>query len=265
MLTFIGLGLYDAQSVTVAGRDALGEADAVYAEFYTSRLMGTSIEALAKEHGTEITVMDRNDVEGKPEELLRTAETNDVAFLTAGDPMTATTHVDLRLRATDRDIETRIIHGVTAETAAYSLCGLQNYRFGRSTTLPFPWAHGGENVPESVRSVIETNQREGSHTLVYLDIKVDDPYHGDRGGDDEPFMRASRAAELLAGPYPDLLGVVIARAGSEEPLVQADRIADLATMDFGDPLHLLVIPGEVHDIEREALIAFADADPTLLD
>ncbi len=45
MLTFVGLGLYDERSVTVAGRDAIRDADRVFAEFYTSRLIGTDIDA----------------------------------------------------------------------------------------------------------------------------------------------------------------------------------------------------------------------------
>ncbi len=34
--------------------------------------------------------------------------------------MISTTHVDLRLRAHERGIETRVIHGVTAQTATSS-------------------------------------------------------------------------------------------------------------------------------------------------
>ncbi len=42
MLYFIGLGLYDEQDISVKGLEAVRAADTVYAEFYTSRLMGTT-------------------------------------------------------------------------------------------------------------------------------------------------------------------------------------------------------------------------------
>jgi len=255
MLTFVGLGLYDERSVTVAGRDAIRDADRVFAEFYTSRLVGADLESLEQYHDTAIEVRDRAGIERDPEPILVAAETEDVAFLTAGDTMVSTTHADLRLRAEERDIETRIIHGTTAQTAAGSLTGLQNYRFGKATTLPFEGAHGGDGVPDSVVATIEDNRSRDRHTLVYLDIKVDDPHWSDS---DDTYMTADHAAELLATEFPETLAVVVARAGSPSPTVVADSVASLAAMDFGKPLHLLVVPAELHPIEEATLAAVAD-------
>ncbi len=258
MLTFIGLGLYDERSITVEGRDALRNADRAYAEFYTSRLIGTSIDDLEAYHDTEIEVRDRAGVEQEPDDILAAAETEDVAFLTAGDTMISTTHVDLRLRAHDRGIETRVIHGVTAQTATSSLTGLQNYRFGKATTLPFPYAHGADGLPASVTNTIDDNRADGLHTVVYLDIKAD-------RADREEYMTADVGAELLAEEYPDLVGVVVARAGSPDPLVEAGTMTELADRSFGDPLHLLVIPGDCHLLEADALVELAGADRDTLD
>ncbi|WP_276272198.1 diphthine synthase [Haloarcula litorea] len=255
MLTFVGLGLYDERSVTVAGRDAVRAADRVFAEFYTSRLVGTDLDTLEAYHDTTIEVRDRAGVEQDPEPILAAAEDRDVAFLTAGDTMVSTTHTDLRLRAEDRGIDTRVVHGTTAQTAAASLTGLQNYRFGKATTLPFEAAHGGDGVPDSVVRTIEDNRERDLHTLVYLDIKVDDPHWDDS---DDTYLTADRAAAMLADPFPETLGVVVARAGSPDPTVAAAPLSELATRSFGDPLHLLVIPAERHPIEEEALSAIAD-------
>jgi diphthine synthase len=172
--------------------------------------------------------------------------------------------VDLRLRAHDRGIDTRIVHGTTAQTAASSLTGLQNYRFGKATTLPFEYAHGGQGVPKSVRETIDDNAERGLHTLVYLDIKVDGP---DRPADApaDPYMSASTAADSLSKHYPDRLGVVVARAGSPNPTVEAAKLATLGDRSFGDPLHLLVIPGTLHPIEAEALVALANAPESIID
>ena len=162
MLTFIGLGLYDADSITCEGRRRLQTADRVFAEFYTSTLLGASVDDLEAAHDTTIEVRDRAGVEQDPEDILSAAETEDVVFLTAGDTMISTTHSDLRIRAENRGIETRVIHGVTAETAASGLTGLQNYRFGKAVTLPFPFVHGAGDVPPSVIETIEANRSVGS-------------------------------------------------------------------------------------------------------
>ncbi|RCU48202.1 diphthine synthase [Haloplanus salinus] len=250
MLSFVGLGLYDERSITVEGRQALRAADRAFAEFYTSRLVGTSVDALEAHHGVDIEVRDRTGVEQRPDPILDAAEDESVVFLTAGDTMISTTHVDLRLRAIDRGIDTRVIHGVSAAQAASGLTGLQNYRFGKAVTLPFPRAHGGDGVPASVVDSVAANRERGLHTLVYLDIKVDDG----RGSEaDETYMTADVAAGLLAEAWPDRLGVAVARAGSPAPVVAADRLSALADREFGDPLHLLVLPGDLHHVEADAL------------
>ncbi|MFB6102429.1 MAG: diphthine synthase [Haloplanus sp.] len=261
MLTFIGLGLYDERSITVEGRNALRAADRAFAEFYTSRLVGTSVDALESHHGVDIEVRDRAGVERHPESILDAAAEDDVVFLTAGDSMISTTHVDLRLRAIERGIDTRIVHGVSAGSAASGLTGLQNYRFGKAVTLPFPRAHGGEDVPASVVESVEANRERGLHTLVYLDIKVDDGRGNDAG---ETYMTADVAADLLAQEWPDILGVAVARAGSPDPVVEADRLSALATREFGDPLHLLVLPGDLHHVEADALRTLAGAPADLV-
>ncbi|WEL17509.1 Diphthine synthase [Halorhabdus sp. SVX81] len=258
MLTFVGLGLYDERSVTLAGRDAIRGADRVFAEFYTSQLAGTTIDALEDFHDIEIEVRDRAGVEQDPDPILAAAASGDAVFLTAGDTMISTTHVDLRLRAEDRGVETRVIHGTTAQAAASSLTGLQNYRFGKATTLPFERSHGGDGVPGSVIETIEANQERGLHTLVFLDITAE--------SDEGTYMRGDGAATLLAEHWrPDALGTVVARAGSADPVIRAGRLADLAEMDFGDPLHLLVVPGSLHYLERDALAAIGDGPAAVLD
>ncbi|ODR82804.1 diphthine synthase [Haladaptatus sp. W1] len=265
MLTFIGLGLYDERSITVEGRDAIADTDRVFAEFYTSKLIGADVTDLEAFHDTDIEVRDRAGVEQHPDDILAAAESGDAAFLTAGDTMISTTHVDLRLRAEDRGIDTRVVHAPTAESAASGLTGLQNYRFGKATTLPFEYAHGADGLPASVTDVLDDNRERGLHTLVYLDIKVGwNPRKKDEAGEDE-YMTASHAAELLADGYDDVLAVVVARAGSPDPLVEADRLSELAERDFGDPLHLLVVPGDLHHIEADALESLADAPSDLLD
>jgi diphthine synthase len=246
MLIFIGLGLYDERSIT---------ADDVFAEFYTSRLAGAAVADLEAAHGVDIEVRDRTGVEQSPGPILDAARDGTAVFLAAGDPMISTTHVDLRLRAHERGIETRVIHGTTAQAAASSLTGLQNYRFGKATTLPFERSHGGESVPDSVLETLTANRERALHTLVYLDI--------DRESGD--YMTGDRAARRLVDAGEGGPAVVVGQAGSGDPTVAADRLRALADDDFGPPLHLLVLPGDLHPIEADALREFAGASGDLLD
>ncbi|MFB6253956.1 MAG: diphthine synthase [Halobacteriaceae archaeon] len=254
MLTFVGLGLYNEESITIAGKNAIQTADHVFAEFYTSTLTGTTVEDLEEYHNVEIVVRDREGVEQDPGEMLDLATEGKVCFLTAGDPMVSTTHTDLRLRAAERDIETQIIHGQSAQAASCGLTGLQNYRFGKATTLPFPDTTDRE-VPSSVIETIEANKARNLHTLVYLDIDAKD----------DRYLSGPKAATMLEPHLEDGLGVIVARAGSADPVVVADTLENLSDYDIGGPLHILIIPGLLHHIEAQALKMFGDAPPELID
>lgn len=253
MLCFVGLGLYDEHSITIEGRNAIQRADVVYAEFYTSVLTGASLGDLECFHEKSINVLDREAIEQNPDPIFNKAQSQSVALVTAGDPMISTTHVDLRLRAQQHGISTRAIHGTSAQTAACGLSGLQNYRFGKATTIPFPGTIGSDPVPNSVISTINENKSHGLHTIAYLDIK----------SESEDYLDAATAAAMLKSYYRNTLAVVIARAGSENPVVKADTLEELSEQAFGPPLHLLIIPGDLHEIEADALETFANAPSSL--
>ncbi|MEN6610419.1 MAG: diphthine synthase [Methanoregulaceae archaeon] len=247
MLTFVGLGLYDIRDISIKGRDCIGSADLVVLECYTSRLMGSSVADMEKAWGKPIRILTREDVEQHPDGILEAAKEKSVAFLTAGDPMVSTTHIDLRIRAAERGISTGIIHGASISSAVSGLCGLQNYRFGKSCSLPFPYKNWAPTTPIEV---IEQNLRENLHTLVYLDIQV------------ERYMRITEAVEILEKSADERglaipLYVGVARAGSETPVVAAGTAGRLKTVDFGDPLHILIVPGKLHEMEQAYLEMFA--------
>jgi len=59
------------------------------------------------------------------------------------------------------------------------------------------------------------------------------------------------------GAYgPDTLCVGVARIGSDTQQFVAGTMAELAEVDFGPPLHSLIIAGETHVIEEEMLAQF---------
>jgi len=251
VLTFVGLGLFDEDDVSVKGLKAIENADAIYAEFYTSKLIGTTIEKLEDFYKREIHLLGRDDVEQAPDKnILRDSKHKNVAFLTAGDAMISTTHVALRIRAHNEGITTRIIHGASIATAVCGLTGLQNYRFGKSATIAFPY----REVSDVPYNTVTVNLRNDLHTLLFLDIR-------------EEFMTLGQGIELLLhsehekgrDQLASSLAVGIARAGSRSPIVRADMLAKLKEQDFGSPLHIFVIPASLHFLEKEALQTFAGA------
>jgi diphthine synthase len=174
-----------------------------------------------------------------------------------GDPFIATTHIALRLEARKRGIRTRIVHGSSVISAIIGLSGLQNYKFGKTVTIPFP-----ENSSETPYKVIGQNKSLGLHTLCLLDIKADEGR----------FLRINEALRLLLEieartnlgfVREDSLVVGVARAGSEEPFLKADCVKQILGYDFGEPPQSLIFPGDLHFTEVEALVAFAGAPTTL--
>jgi len=251
-LIFIGLGLFDEKDISLKGIEEIKKSDKIFAEFYTAKLIGTDIKKIEKITGKTIKVLSREETE-KGDTILNTAMKTDVVFLTAGDPMTATTHVDLRIRATKMGINTKVTHGASIISAVPGLLGLQNYKFGRTTTLAYP---EGDYFPTSPYDVIQENKKIGLHTLVLLDIQAEK----------NRFMTANEGLKLFLDMEKkigkklldeDSVVCVVARAGSDNPVVAAGTIKDLINMDFGHPLHTLVVPGRLHFMEIEALMVLA--------
>jgi diphthine synthase len=59
----------------------------------------------------------------------------------------------------------------------------------------------------------------------------------------------------------DTIACVVARAGAPDSVVVANTINVLRKKDFGTPLHTVVIPGNLHFMEIEALELCADLPP----
>ena len=259
MLYFIGLGLYDEKDISLKGAEVLMKVDVIYAEFYTARLFGRSIHSMEEMLGVKINILSREEVEEGNIPLIE-AKTNDVAFLSAGDPLIATTHSDMMIQAKKMNIETEVVHSASILSAAPGIAGLQAYKFGKVTTIPFP----EENYfPHSPYMVIKANLSNKLHTLVLLDIQT----HLDR------YMTANQGLEYLMKVEEergeniiskDTLAVVVARAGAPKPVVRADRIKNLLDEDFGGSLHSLMIPANLHFMEAEALVVLGRAPPEIM-
>ncbi len=251
MLTFIGLGLYSAEDISLRGLKAIERADRVYMEAYTSRLMGSDTEDMERVFGKRPEILKREDVETK-REFIEEARTEDIAFLTAGDPMVATTHSEIRLDALKRGIKVRIIHGASIITAAAGLLGLQAYKFGKTGSIPYPERNFRPVTP--YRLLLD-NIGMGLHTLFLLDIKEDGRY---MSPSEAVALLLDMGRELKDGTFNERSTVcAVSRAGSESPGIWCGRAEDALNRDFGAPLHCIVVPGKMHFMEEEAVDFFS--------
>jgi diphthine synthase len=250
-LVFIGLGLHDENDITLKGLDEAKRCDVLFTESYTSKLKEGAIQELEKKIGKEMIALGRSEVESG-EIILHEAREKAVGFLVPGDAMSATTHIDLRLRAQKEGIKTKVVCGVSIVTAATGLLGLQSYKFGRTTTLPFKQKG---YFPSSPYDAIKRNREMGLHTLVLLDLK-----------ESGETMSVAEALDYLMEKERSDKGMVLSNndlvcalgdVSSDEPEVVCDSIMNLVKREMRSKIFCLVIPGDLHFMEEEALKIFA--------
>jgi diphthine synthase len=252
MLFIIGIGLHDEKDITVKGLEAIKRSDEVFLEVYTSRLQ-VPIETLEEFYGKKIIRATRTLVEQDAQRILEKAKDRDVSFLVIGDALSATTHTDLMLRAKEHKIDVQVIHNASVLNAV-GITGLQLYKFGKTTSVPF--AEGNYEI-ETPYDVLKANKSLGYHTLLLLDL---------RPGEDK-FMTISEAIRLLLKielkrnekvftENTDVVG--IARLGSERPKIVHGRARDVMNAQFGAAPYCLIVPGKLHFMEEDFLKQFKD-------
>ena len=137
VLYIVGLGLGNEKDITVRGLELVRSSDKVFLEAYTSILTGVKHEKLQEFYGLKepIIIADRGLVENDVEELIiEPAKTSKVSFLVVGDPVCATTHTDLILRAKQMGVQVELVHNASVMGAA-GACGLQLYNFGHTVSI----------------------------------------------------------------------------------------------------------------------------------
>lgn len=246
-LNFIGIGLNDEKDITLKGLELVKKSDFVYIENYTSKL-NCNLSYLEKLYGKKIILADRKLVEMDAEKtILQQAKLKEVAFLVIGDVFSATTHMDLYLRAKKLGIRTRIVHNASVLTAI-GITGLQLYKFGKITSIPIE----NENV-ETPYDVLKSNQKNNLHTLFILDLKQD---ANDSLTVNES-IRYLLKVELKRGEKvltDNSLCIGCAKLGSLDQIIKGGKANGLLKFDFKNGLHCLIVPSkELHFMEEEAL------------
>lgn len=252
MLWFVGIGIGGYRGISIRGVDVLKNCDVVFAEGFTSDLSDGDLEGLRSLLGREVTRVQRWFVEDG-REILEAAKAGNVALVTYGDPLVATTHNELRSRAAKCSIETSVIHAATGIYSAAGEAGLHFYKLDRIVTIM--------SEPQSAISVYNAvfeNLLSGNHTLILTEYRQDGagPFFLDPASvfgmlED---VESEQGHRVLS---PETFAVVASRVGDPSQKIVSGKIRSLSGLDFGQGPHTIMIPGSLHFTELEGLRAFA--------
>ena len=254
MLYLVGLGLHDEGDLSIKGLEALKKADRIYAESYTSFYNG-NLSVIEQWIDKKIILLDRTDIEEKiSSNLLSNSKDEDIALLVCGDPLIATTHADIILQAQNKDIKFKVIHS-SCIYSAVAETGLHIYKFGKTTTLPYPEKN---YLPCSPYDVIRQNQDMRLHSLVLLDVKADEKRYMSVNEGIEVLLRMEddRKKGLVDD---DLFIVAAARLGGDS-IIKAGSLRQLMTLNYGGPPHCIIIPAQLHYTEKQMLKLYSAGD-----
>lgn len=167
MLNIIGLGLRGIKSITRESLEVLKECDIIYFETYTSISPISTVSDIESLVGRKVKTADRDFIETGAT-LLQEADQSDVCLLVTGDPLSATTHNQIRLEAMEKSIDVRIFENSSIINVIPGMLGLMHYRFGPPVSIPFV---SRNFFPLSTYDKIEKNISLDLHTILLLDLK----------------------------------------------------------------------------------------------
>ena len=276
-LRLIGMGPGSVKSMTSEAISAAKSADFRRYEAYTALWPDTELAALEVLVGPIQKVM-RPEIED-PTEILNLAKNHLVAVLVVGDPLQATTHIDLQLQANEQGVECEVIHGISITNLVTGAVGLSNYKFGRQTTLTYPYSGW---IATSPLEVIAVNRGMGLHTLALLDL---DPT-GTGTGRQRPMQPRDAVESLdamknklaenvkemseetmleslkknlyreICSEIPTLTVVLCSDMGTDEQSIVTTTVESLAQQE-GGRLNCLVFPASTSDVEEKAMLRWS--------
>ncbi|WP_440059209.1 diphthine synthase [Thermogladius sp. 4427co] len=242
MLLLIGVGM-KPEDISIEALNEARNADILYFDTYTNYYEG--LDRLREIIGRDFRLAKRKDLEGEGiRRILEEAKDLNVAILVPGDPIIATTHEALRVEALKNGIKVKLINGLSISTLAFSRTGLHFYKLGRTVTLTY---YDSSSV-DYVINVVYDNLERGLHTLILLDIQLEE----------RKWMTIPEAVEVLLshdtrGVLSDKIGVGLARLGLKDEFIIADLLPRLRDYEYPPIPHSLIIPASLHFMEVESL------------
>jgi diphthine synthase len=253
MLWFIGLGIYGYQGLSLYAINILKNCKKIFVERFTSEISDDDmkhIRALVEDGGIDIISVKRWVVEdGRM--LLEEAKHNDVVLLSYGDPLIATTHSELFLRAKKNSIETKVIHAASGLTSLIGESGLHFYKCGRSVTMM-----SDPQSAISVYNVIHDNLMVGNHTLILTE-------YSEKDSGKPSFLDPVYALKVLLEVENDLkygimshdvFAIVASGIGTNKKNIISGKIQSLIKLNFGQGPHSMIITGRLHFMEEDGII-----------
>jgi diphthine synthase len=240
MLYLIGLGIGNEGDISVRGLEACRAADQVFLELYTSKWPG-DLKKLEKAVKKKINMLQRSDIEDHVSKLVAMARKKEIAVLVPGDPLSATTHLNVLMEAREQKVKTEVIHSSSILTAVAE-SGLSLYNFGRTVTIVAPTK---DYAPTSFYDQAVGNKNQGMHTLFILDIDMD------TSQGIEVLMRIEREKKknLISS---DTKLIACSGLGARDARIQYRMTIDLLKRPLESPA-VLILPGKMHFTEEEYL------------
>jgi diphthine synthase len=246
-LVFVGLGLAGSVSLSGEGVNAAKAADKVYLEVYTSPSDDGLRMELEEVVGFEVELVSREMVEDG-RRIIEESRDGNVVLFASGDSMVATTHMDLRVMAAAEGVETRVVHNASILSALIGETGLHAYKFGKTVTM----ARSGPTLHTTVYNTVFENLVRRLHTVVLLEHDYASGFFFDPLSAIKGLLGTE--AELKQGIFDeDTLLIFASRVGRPDQSVVAGRVSTLRMKEFGEPPHVLVVPGRLHFTEIDAL------------
>ncbi len=242
MLVFIGLG-YSLRHLTSEAVEWIKKADVVYVDTYTSLYEDPLEDLKTLNSNAEFIFAKRRDLEGNAiREIINRAREKLVVIAVPGDPFIATTHDAILSEAMENNIEFKVVNGISILTLAYSRTGLQTYRFGKIVTLIYPTHF----KPISTIETIYDNLNRGLHTLVLLDLRIEE----------NKAMSIPEATSILleldyAGKLRDRIAIGLARLGWRDEKICADTLEKLGSYKYPPPPHSIIVTSKPDPVEEE--------------
>ena len=246
MLWFIGLGVSGISELSNNTISIIKNAEIIYLESFTSPISEDEKIQLKNISTGKFKVAKRWLVEDG-NEILDNAKEKETVLISYGDPYIATTHLELKTRAIQDNIETKTIHSSSIVSSLIGEAGLHYYKVGKVLTIM--------DDPKSIITPYNTifdNLLNRIHSVILLEYNEDKSF----------FLEPQNALSMLLDCEEkqkrkiissETFGIVASRIGKNDQRIISGNIGNLIKNKFGEPPHSIIIPGKLHFTESDAV------------